>query len=80
MNHAAGLELEPGKGGVTVMSADADKGAGVSSVVWGDQADLNAQYADDEIEVVENSAIKLWVPGTTAKRCPQPIRQPSLGN
>lgn len=67
MNHAAGLELEPGKGGVTVMAADADKGAGVSSVVWGDQADLNAQYEDDEIEVVENSAIKLWVPGTTAK-------------
>ncbi|MFS1020630.1 WxL domain-containing protein [Enterococcus casseliflavus] len=66
-NHAPELVLEPGKGGVTVMSAKANQGAGVSSVVWGNQADLNAQFADDEIEVVENSAIKLFVPGNTVK-------------
>ena len=55
------------KWGVTVISTEANQGAGVSYVVWGNQADLNAYFADDEIEVVENNAIKLFVPGNTAK-------------
>lgn len=28
---------------------------------------MNAQFADEEIEVVENDAISLFVPGSTAK-------------
>lgn len=66
-SHADGLTLSPGTGAVTVMNASAGKGAGVSSVVWGNQADLNAQFADEEIDVVENEAISLFVPGSTAK-------------
>lgn len=66
-NHSAGLVLRPNDAGVSVMTAEAEKGAGVSSVVWGDQADLNAQFANEEIEVVENDSIRLSVPGTTAK-------------
>ncbi|MBE9896256.1 WxL domain-containing protein [Enterococcus casseliflavus] len=66
-NHAAGLVLSPNNAGVSVMTAETGQGAGASSVVWGDQADLNAQFADEEIEVVENDMIRLSVPGSTAK-------------
>ncbi|EPH87078.1 hypothetical protein D922_04402 [Enterococcus faecalis 06-MB-DW-09] len=66
-NHAAGLELVPNNAGVSVMTAETGQGAGASSVVWGNQADLNAQFADEEIEVVENDMIRLSVPGSTAK-------------
>lgn len=65
--HAAGLEVLPGEGGRSVMTASEGKGALVSSVVWGDQADLDAQFADETKEVVENAAIQLFIPGTTAK-------------
>lgn len=65
--HQNGMKLVPGAGAVSVMTAEQGQGAGASSVVWGNQADLNAQEADDEIDVVENSAIKLFVPGSTAK-------------
>lgn len=66
-NHADGLRLIPGAGAVSVMTAAEGQGAGASSVVWGNQADLNAQFADEENEVVENDAIQLSVPGSTAK-------------
>lgn len=66
-NHAAGLVLSPNNAGVSVMTAETGQGAGASSVVWGDQANLNAQFADEEIEVVENDMIRLSVPGSTAK-------------
>lgn len=65
--HAAGLEVLPGGAARSVMTADEGKGALVSSVVWGDQADLDAQFADETKEVVENAAIQLFIPGTTAK-------------
>lgn len=69
--HADGLTLSPTTGKQIVMSAEQGKGAGVSSVVWGDQTDLTSQFAaegfDPEKDVVENGAIQLHVPGTTAK-------------
>ncbi|OTP10010.1 hypothetical protein A5844_001707 [Enterococcus sp. 10A9_DIV0425] len=77
--HAAGMKLIPGAGGLSVMTADEGKGAGASSVVWGNQVDLNAQFEDknkevdpeddEEIEeiVITNNAIQLFVPGSTAK-------------
>lgn len=65
--HEAELTLIPGTGAVNVMSAAEGKGANVSSVVWGNQADLNAQFEDEDVETVENAAIQLFVPGSTAK-------------
>lgn len=65
--HQAGLKLIPNGGTRSVMTAEKEKGAGASSVVWGNQADLNAQVADPEKDVVENNAIQLFVPGSTAK-------------
>jgi hypothetical protein len=66
-NHADGLRLIPGAGAVSVMKAEEGQGAGASSVVWGNQADLNDQFANEDIDVVENDAIRLSVPGSTAK-------------
>ncbi|MBV6372591.1 hypothetical protein IGJ74_000820 [Enterococcus sp. AZ009] len=65
--HADGLMLEAGGAAQSVLSAAERRGAGTSSVVWGDQADLSAQFADDEIDVVENEMIRLHVPGATVK-------------
>lgn len=65
--HAAGLTLLPNGAARSVMTAAQTKGAGASSVVWGDQADLNEKFADEAIEVVENDAIQLAIPGSTAK-------------
>lgn len=69
--HAAGMKLAPNGAARSVMFADQGKGAGGSSVVWGNQAELNAQFAaedfDPEKDVVENGAIRLFVPGATAK-------------
>lgn len=65
--HTTGLKLIPGAGAVSVMTAEDKQGAGSSSVVWGDQADLNAQFANNEVDVVKNGAIQLFVPGSTAK-------------
>ncbi|MFP8918590.1 WxL domain-containing protein [Enterococcus innesii] len=67
VTHEAGLTLLPNGAARSVMTAAETKGAGASSVVWGDQADLDAKFADDTIEVVENELIKLSVPGSTAK-------------
>jgi len=63
--HEAGEKLAPG-GKLSVMKAEKGQGAGASSVVWGNQQELNAQL-DAEKEIVENEAIKLFVPGKTAK-------------
>ncbi|TPR56919.1 WxL domain-containing protein [Enterococcus sp. OL5] len=65
--HTDGLALFPNGEARSVMTASEGKGAGVSSVVWGDQADLNAQFADDEVDIVKNSAIQLSIPGSTVK-------------
>lgn len=65
--HEAGLKILPNGAARSVMFAAEEKGAGATSVVWGNQADLNAQFANDDIEVVENNAIRLSVPGSTAK-------------
>lgn len=65
--HPDGLKLLPEEGAVPVMTAAEGKGAGASSVIWGDQTNLNTQFADDKIEVVENNAIQLSIPGSTAK-------------
>lgn len=69
--HADNLKLLPTGDAQSVMTAVQGKGAGVSSVVWGNQAELMAQFeADDfdpETDVVENGAIQLHVPGSTAK-------------
>lgn len=69
--HTAGLTLLPNGAARSVMTAAQGKGAGASSVVWGNQADLTAQFEsegfDPETDVVENSAIQLSIPGSTAK-------------
>ncbi|MGG5325611.1 hypothetical protein IGJ83_003253 [Enterococcus pernyi] len=69
--HTDGLKLIPNASSVPVMTAEKDKGAGVSSVVWGNQANLDAQEADPATEVVTNNAIRLFVPGKTAKDAAQ---------
>ncbi|MEI1233284.1 WxL domain-containing protein [Enterococcus mundtii] len=69
--HQAGLTLLPNGAARPVMTAAQGQGAGASSVVWGDQEDLTAQFEaegfDPETDVVENSAIQLSIPGATAK-------------
>jgi hypothetical protein len=65
--HQAGLKLLPNGAARSVMTAAQGQGAGASSVIWGNQADLNDQFANEEVEVVENSAIQLSIPGSTAK-------------
>lgn len=65
--HNDGLTILPNSAARSVMTAEPTTGAGASSIVWGNQADLNAQFADEEVEVVENDAIRLFIPGTTAK-------------
>lgn len=64
--HEAGLRLDANGAAQAVLTADAGKGAGTSSVVWGDQEELNAQV-QDQAPVVCNEAIQLFVPGATAK-------------
>lgn len=67
VGHASRLDLIPGAGAVPVMTAANQKGAGSSSVVWGNQEDLTKQFADKDVDVVENKAIQLSIPGSTAK-------------
>lgn len=64
--HEAGLMLDASGDKQDVLNAAEGRGAGTSSVVWGDQAALDAQLAEGA-EVIENEAIKLHVPGATAK-------------
>lgn len=65
--HTDGLKLLPNSAARSVMTADVGQGALASSVVWGNQDDITAQTENPEVEIVENSAIKLFVPGSTAK-------------
>ncbi|MDK4210608.1 WxL domain-containing protein [Enterococcus mundtii] len=65
------LKLMPNASAVSVMKAEKDKGAGVSSVVWGNQENLNTQEANPETDVVTNNAIQLFIPGSTAKNAAQ---------
>lgn len=69
--HADGLRLAPNGAARSVMKAEKGKGAGASSVVWGNQAELTAKFEaegfDPEKDVVENNAIRLSIPGSTAK-------------
>lgn len=67
VTHEAGLTLLPNGAARSVMTAESTKGAGASSVVWGNQEDLDTQFADEAIELVENNAIQLSIPGSTAK-------------
>ncbi|MBV6372590.1 hypothetical protein IGJ74_000821 [Enterococcus sp. AZ009] len=64
-NNGESLFLNVGQDDVVVMSANDGQGAGRSSLVWGDQTDLNNQAesnADDED--VLNHGIRLHVPGS----------------
>ncbi|MBO1300680.1 MULTISPECIES: WxL domain-containing protein [unclassified Enterococcus] len=65
--HTKGLKLIPNVGSVSVMTAETGKGAGSSSIVWGNQTNLNEQFSSSNVEVVTNNAIQLSVPGSTAK-------------
>jgi len=69
--HIDGLTLLPNDAAQSVMKAEKGKGAGASSVVWGNQKDLTDQFEaedfDPEKDVVKNSAIQLFIPGSTAK-------------
>ncbi|MBK0039234.1 MULTISPECIES: WxL domain-containing protein [unclassified Enterococcus] len=65
--HANNLKLIPNNTSVSVMTAEQGKGAGVSSVVWGNQADLDAQVTAEGDNIVTNDAIQLSVPGASAK-------------
>ncbi|NBA63617.1 WxL domain-containing protein [Enterococcus mundtii] len=65
--HANNLKLVPNSGAVSVMTAESGKGAGRSSIVWGNQSDLNAQFEADPSATVTNNAIQLGVPGASAK-------------
>ncbi|NKD39840.1 WxL domain-containing protein, partial [Enterococcus casseliflavus] len=49
-----------------IMTAANNQGAGTSTAVWGDH-DAIAKQVEDGRAVVENEAIQLFVPGTTAK-------------
>ncbi|MGG5311108.1 WxL domain-containing protein [Enterococcus sp. DIV1304_2] len=69
--HSDRLKLIPNASSVPVMTAAKNKGAGVSSVVWGNQVNLDAQEKDEKVEVVTNDAIQLFVPGKTAKDAAQ---------
>ncbi|CRH23261.1 WxL domain-containing protein [Carnobacterium maltaromaticum] len=60
--HEDTLVLNPGES-TEIMSASEGNGAGISSVIWGDQAYLDAS-TDTE---VRNKFIKLFVPGSTVK-------------
>lgn len=64
--HADGLILDATNSERSVLTAAQTKGAGVSSVVWGDQEEINRQV-EAGAEVVENAGIELLVPGSTAK-------------
>lgn len=65
------VELSADNGPVSIMTAEQGKGAGRSSIQWGDQETLNRQFEadgfDPEKDIVENDSIQLVVPGETAK-------------
>lgn len=60
------IKLNPGtEYGQVIMGAPKGHGAGISSLVWGDQAKLNEDHDDAGITEVLNDAINLHVPGTS---------------
>lgn len=61
--HAPNLVLSAGGEAQSVLSAETGRGSGTSSVVWGDQMDLNNSTSD----IVRNEGILLHIPGATAK-------------
>lgn len=65
-NEGNSLFLRPGDNSLKVMQANVGQGAGTSSIVWGDQASLDAQV-DDSDEIVKNEAIRLHIPGSTTQ-------------
>ncbi|WP_262818907.1 WxL domain-containing protein, partial [Enterobacter roggenkampii] len=65
--HSSNITLSPDTGSQLVMNAADGKGAGVSSVIWGDQEQLNADYENPQITTVLNPFIELSVPGSTVK-------------
>lgn len=48
-----------------IMEAASGKGAGISSLVWGDQTRLDEDHKDKNISEVLNHAIQLEIPGTS---------------
>lgn len=64
--HEDGLRLDANGMAQAIMTADRGQGAGVSSVAWGEQELLDAQHHAN-VPVVENDAIRLFVPGDSAK-------------
>lgn len=64
--HASGLELIPNNDAVPIMTAANQQGAGTSTAFWGDHEAI-AKQVEDGAAVVENEAIQLFVPGSTAK-------------
>lgn len=65
--HSSNITLSPDTGSQLVMNAADGKGAGVTSVIWGDQEQLNADYENPDITTVLNPFIELSVPGSTVK-------------
>lgn len=68
--HGNELGLIPNESSL-VMVAEIGKGALVSSVVWGNQTEIDAQFKDENFNPqesdIKNDAIKLFVPGSTVK-------------
>lgn len=61
--HQDGLKIMAGGSAVSLISADQSKGSGTSSVIWGDQAAID----ESEDAIIRNEAIRLHIPGSTAK-------------
>lgn len=56
--------LNPNTGATRIMAAAEGRGAGASSIVWGNEANLLDQHENGE--VVTNDAIQLFIPGSTS--------------
>lgn len=61
------LRLVPNTGSLSLMRANLGTGAGVSSLIFGEQSDLDSQLAHQEISKVKNKNILLFVPGKAEK-------------
>lgn len=71
-NNGDSLFLNVGQDDVVVMNANDGQGAGRSSIVWGDQLDLNEQAEENEEgQAVLNHGIRLHVPGSTTQDAAQ---------
>lgn len=61
------IKLIPNTGKVTLMAASSGTGSGTSSVVLGNQSDLENQLIDQTSSIVKNTSILLIVPGRAGK-------------